>query len=150
MPSSRSDIQRLERVASMRQTMAGVAEARVKEAENVVRDIQLEDERLVRKIRDTRAEITYRGAMSGRDMQHNEKYIEVLGKVRAGLQQKLEKARVVLAERHQEWIEARREQKIIERLQERRLQEWQHQEEIALQKSVDDSFIGRLVRSREL
>ena len=133
----------------MRQTMAGVAEARVKESENVVRDIQLEEEQLVRKIRDTRAEITYRGAMSGRDMQHNEKYIEVLGKVRVGIQQRLEKAKVVLAERHQEWIEARREQKIIERLQERRLHEWQRQEEIALQKAVDESFIGRLVRSRQ-
>lgn len=149
MPSTRSDIKRLDRVSAMRQTMAGVAEARVKESENVVRDIQLEEEQLVRKIRDTRAEITYRGAMSGRDMQHNEKYIEVLGKVRVGIQQRLEKAKVVLAERHQEWIEARREQKIIERLQERRLHEWQRQEEIALQKAVDESFIGRLVRSRQ-
>ena len=149
MPSSRSNIDRLEHVGSIRQTMASAAEARGREVESLVRTIELEEQRIARKIYDTRAEITYRAGMTGQDIQQNEKYVEVLKKQRLMVLQRLEKAKAALQERHNEWIEARREHKIVERLQERRLLEWQRQEDIALQKSADEAFIGRLVRARK-
>ncbi len=148
--SNRAGIDRLERVSGVRQTMVSVAETRVRETENVIRDIQLEDARIVRQIHDLKAEISHHSGLTGHHVQQNERCVEGLTKKRAAVLQRLEKAKLVLAERRQEWIEAQREKKIIERVQERRLLEWRQQEDIAQQKSADDAFIGRVVRSRSL
>jgi flagellar biosynthesis chaperone FliJ len=74
--------------------------------------------------------------------------VNALLRHRKVVRQSLEKARVTLDQRRGVWVETRREQKIVDRLEARRLQLWQHEQEIALQKFVNDAFIGRLVRSR--
>jgi len=146
--STKADIQRLHRVAQVRQTFSQVAEARVREAESHVREIEAQDEQIVRSIDAARAEIAERESVTGQDIQQAEKYINAQKSLRKNVLQSLEKARTKLDGKRQEWVETRREQRIIERLEERRLQEWQRLEEVAHQKSADDAFIGRLVRTR--
>jgi flagellar export protein FliJ len=139
----------LGRVASIRETMASVAEARLREAENVVRELEREDDALVRQIAETRAEIAQRKSLVVAHIHQANRYVEIVEKRRAFLAQQIEKAKQIVLERQREWIEARREHRIIERVQERRLQEWQRAKDIELQKAADEAFIAKLVRARK-
>ena len=147
--TSQADAKRFDRLVSVRQTFATVAESHVREAEAEVRKIETLIEGVDRKIRQAREEVTHRPMARGQDYQQVEQYVEVLKKHRARLLVTLDKAKEKLAHCTLEWTEARRESKVVERLQERRLQEWQRQEDVALQKSADEAFIGRLVRARK-
>jgi len=148
MNASRSAAERLSRVVELRETLAAVAETRLREAENRILDIQAEQRRVNGQIEDARAIFAQPQGCRGQAIQQNEKYISALKRQRQTILQALENAKKIAELRRQEWIEARREQRIIERLQERRLQQWQRHEEIASQKAADDAFIGKLVRSR--
>jgi len=64
------------------------------------------------------------------------------------IRQSLEKANINLEQRRKEWTEAMREQKIIEKVQERRLHQWERQDDAAGQKSQDEMSVGRFVRTR--
>lgn len=148
MNASRADVKRLDRIAAIRGTIASAAEARLREAEVRVREVELQDSIIVRQIQLIRAEITQIPSMTGQEIQQNERFIQRLNKQRAATLQMLENARKIVRERQAEWMEARREQRIIDRLQEKRLLEWQRQQEIARQKNADDNFIGKIVREK--
>jgi flagellar export protein FliJ len=145
---NKSDIARLHRLALIRDAYTRVAEVRVKETEGQVREIERQDEEIVRNIQVAQAEFAERPVVLGREIQRNDNYVNALLRHRKVVRQSLEKARVTLDQRREVWVETRREQKIVDRLEARRLQLWQHEQEIALQKFVNDAFIGRLVRSR--
>jgi flagellar export protein FliJ len=145
---NKSDIDRLHRLALIRDAYTRVAEARVKESEGQVREIERQDEEIVRNIQVSQAEFAQRSAVFGKEVQQNDKYVNALLRHRKIVRQSLEKAKVTLDQRREAWLETRREQKIVDQLEARRLQQWQREQEIALQKFVNDAFIGRLVRSR--
>ena len=67
---------------------------------------------------------------------------------RSNCSESLEKANIHLEQRRKEWTEAMREQKIIEKVQERRLHQWERQDDAAGQKSQDEMSVGRFVRTR--
>ncbi len=148
MNASRTDVKRLDRIAAIRGTIASAAEARLREAELRVREVELQDSVIVRQILLIRAEITRIPSITGQAILQNDRFIQRLNKQRAATLQMLENAKKIVDERQAEWIEARREQRIIERLQEKRLLEWQRQQEIARQKDADDNFIGKIVREK--
>jgi flagellar export protein FliJ len=145
---SRADVKRLDRIAGIRETVAGAAEARLREAELQVQQIESQAAAIDRQIHLIRAEITQTSGLSGHEIQQNEKFILRLNKQRAVVVQALESAKKIAAERQREWMEARREQRIIERLQDKRLLEWQRHQEIARQKAADDNYIGKIVREK--
>jgi len=145
---NKSDIDRLHRLALIRDAYTRVAEARVKETEGQVRDIERQDERIVRNIQVAQAEFAERETVSGKEIQQNDNYLNSLLRNRKIVLQSLEKARATLDQRRAAWVETRREQRIVDRLEARRLQEWRREQEIELQKFVNDVFIGRMVRSR--
>jgi flagellar export protein FliJ len=145
---NKSDIDRLHRLALIRDAYTRVAEARVKDSEGQVREIERQDEEIVRNIQVAQAEFAQRSAVFGKEVQQNDKYVNALLRHRKIVRQSLEKAKVTLDQRREAWLETRREQKIVDQLEARRLQQWQREQEIALQKFVNDAFIGRLVRSR--
>ena len=147
MPN-KSDIERLHRLALIRDAYTRVAEARVKEAEGQVREIERQDEQIVRNIQGAQAEFAHRSPVSGKEIQQNDRYVSSLLRNRKIVLQSLEKAMATLDQRRGAWVETRREQRIVDRLEARRLQQWRREQEIALQKFVNDVFIGRLVRSR--
>ena len=147
MPN-KSDIDRLHRLALIRDAYTRVAEARVKETEGQVRDIERQDEQIVRNIQVAQAEFAERETVSGKEIQQNDNYLNSLLRNRKIVLQSLEKARATLDQRRAAWVETRREQRIVDRLEARRLQEWRREQEIELQKFVNDVFIGRMVRSR--
>ena len=147
MPN-KSDIDRLHRLALIRDAYTRVAEARVKETEGQVRDIERQNEQIVRNIQVAQAEFAERETVSGKEIQQNDNYLNSLLRNRKIVLQSLEKARATLDQRRAAWVETRREQRIVDRLEARRLQEWRREQEIELQKFVNDVFIGRMVRSR--
>jgi len=145
---NKSDIDRLHRLALIRDAYTRVAEARVKETEGQVRDIERQNEQIVRNIQVAQAEFAERETVSGKEIQQNDNYLNSLLRNRKIVLQSLEKARATLDQRRAAWVETRREQRIVDRLEARRLQEWRREQEIELQKFVNDVFIGRMVRSR--
>src|SRR3954471_21934841 len=108
-----NDIDRLSRTAAMRHNLASLAESRVRDAEAKVHEIMQEDEKIAREIQLAQA----RSADS-----------ELLRKRRKTLIQSLEHAKAKLVEMNAQWVEARREQKLSERVQARSLLEWQREE----------------------
>jgi flagellar export protein FliJ len=146
--ASRADVKRLDRIAAIRETMASAAEASLREAELQVRNIESQAEAIDRQIQLIRAEITQTTRLTGHATQQNDKFILRLNRQRAVVLQALENAKKIVVERQQQWMEARREQRIIERLQDKRLLEWQRHQDTARQKAADDNYIGKIVREK--
>jgi flagellar export protein FliJ len=141
-------LKRLERLSQIRQTYVSVAEAGVKQAEGEVRRLETADAEAAGSIQSTQAGIAYLQTAAGRDIQNGENYIQALQQQRKIIRQSLETATGNLELRRGEWTEAMREQKIIEKVQEHRLHQWEREDDAANQKSQDDVSIGRYVRTR--
>ena len=143
----RSSIKRLGRIVEVRHTYTTVAEAAFREAEGHVNRLIQADAEMERQIQAVRAEIAHSQGMTGRDVQGNEKYIEGLEFKRRKILQSIEKAKSFVEEKRTEWVERLRDERVIEKVQERRLHEWEREEELLKQKAMDDAFIGRFVRT---
>lgn len=141
-------LKRLARLLQIRETYVSVAETNVKQAEGEVRKFEQAETVVTGQIQDTRAGIAYLQTASGSEIQNSEKYIFALQLQSKLIQQSLEKAASKLEQRRREWTEAMREQKIIEKMQERRLHQWERDDNVAKQKSQDENSITRYVRSR--
>ena len=144
----KSNLKRLERLVRIRQTLSSAAEASVKQAEGEVRTLEAADGVTVGNIKDTQAGIAYLRTAAGEDVQRSQTYLQALEQQRKLIQQSLEAATDNLTNRRGEWTEARREEKIAENLQERRLHQWQRENDTEQQKSQDDVSIARYVRTR--
>lgn len=144
----KGSLKRLERLFHIRETYVSVAEAGVKQAEGEVRRLENADSEAAGQIQQTQAGIAYLKTAKGNDLQTGERYIEALKQHRKVIRQSLETATTNLVQRRSEWTEAMKEQKIIEKLQERRLHQSEREDDVAMQKSQDDAFIGRYVRTR--
>jgi flagellar export protein FliJ len=144
----KGSLKRLERLFQIRQTYVSVAEAGVKQAEGEVRRLENADAEVAGNIQHTQAGIAYIQTATGQDIQNGERYIQALKQQRRLLRQSLETATGNLELRRSEWTEAMREQRVIEKVQERRLHQWEREDDVANQKSQDDITIGRYVRTR--
>ena len=144
----KGSLKRLERLFQIRQTYVSVAEAGVKQAEGEVRRLETADSEAAGNIQHTQAGIAYLQTATGQDIQNGERYIQALQQERRVIQLSLETATGNLEQRRGEWTEAMREQRIIEKVQERRLHQWEREDDVANQKSQDDISIGRYVRTR--
>ena len=144
----RASLKRLERLAHIKQTYVSVAEANVKNAEGEVRQLETADNKITGNIQDTQAEIAYLQTATGHDVQSGERYVQALELQRRLIRQSLEKANRNLDERHKQWTEAMREQTVIEKVQERRLHQWERHDDVVNQKSQDEMSVGRFVRLR--
>ena len=144
----KSNLKRLERLVRIRQTLSTAAEANVKQAEGEVRTLEAADSVTVGNIKDTQAGIAYLRTAAGEDIQRSQTYLQALEQQRKLIQQSLETATGNLTDRRGEWTEAMREEKIAEKLQERRLHQWQRENDTEQQKSQDDVSIARYVRTR--
>jgi len=146
--SRNANLKRLDRLVRIRQTYSAVAETDLKQADSEVRRLEAADDETVGNIQDTRAEIAYLQSTSGHDLQRTENYIRALTRQRQIIHRSLETATSNLDRRRGEWTEAMREEKIAEKLQERRLHQWQRENDITQQKSQDEASIARYVRAR--
>jgi len=151
MPDNSKDrVKRLERLLQIRETYVSVAESNVKQAEVEVHKLENAGNQVDGQIHDTRAGIAYLETATGQQIQSSEKYIFALQKQQKQIGQSLEKAATNLERRRGQWTEAMREQRIVEKVQERRLHQWRRDDDVAIQKSQDENFIARYVRSRQL
>jgi flagellar export protein FliJ len=141
-------LKRLERLVQIRETYVSVAEAGVKQAEGEVRSLEASDRDIVRVIQAAQADIAYLQTATGHEIQASEKYVGALEIQRRQIALSLAKATENLERRRREWTEAMREHKIMAKVQARRLHEWARAEDVEQQKSQDDSFLARYVRTR--
>lgn len=145
----KASLKRLERLVQIKQTYVSVAEANVKTAEGEVRQLETDEQKIIGTIHDTQARIAYLQTATGQEVQSGEGYIKALELHRKAVQQSLVTATTNLEKRRGEWTEAMREQKIIEKVQERRLHQCERDDEVANQKSQDEMTVGRFVRNRQ-
>ena len=145
----KGNLKRLDRLVHIRQTYVSVAEAAVKQAEGEVHRLQQADSEIAGNIRHTQAGIAYIRTATGSEIQTGEKYIRALKEQRKLIHQSLAVATGNLEKRRLEWTEAMKEQRIIEKLRERRLHQWEREDDVANQKTQDDVSIGRYVRTRK-
>jgi len=139
---------RIDRLADVRQSYVTAAEGRVREAEHLVRMREEAAEESHRQIRRVREEIAYLDHSTGDEIQNRERYMFTLHLRARHAREALDKARKILDSRRHEWRESRRDQMVIEKVQERRLQEWQHSVNIADQKDVDEMTVMRHARDQ--
>ena len=144
----KASLKRLGRLAQIKQTYVSVAEANVRNAEGEVRQLESAESKLTGNIQGKQAEIAYLQTATGHDVQSGEIYIQALELQRRLIRQSLEKASLNLEQRRQEWTEAMREQKIVEKVLEGRLHQWERQDDASGQKSQDEISIGRFFRTR--
>ena len=145
----KSGLKRMERLVQIRQTYVSVAESGVKTAEHEVRTLEAAEGKVDGNIQDTRAEIAYRQTATGHDLQTGERYIQALQTQRKLIQQSLDTATGNLEQRRRDWTEAMREQKVVEKMQERRLHQWERADSVEVQKQQDDASVGRYVRTQQ-
>jgi len=141
-------LRRTERLARIRQSYVTAAESRVREAELQFR---LREEVAADKdgqIRQIQAEIAYLDHASGASIQNRERYIFGLFVRARQAHEALEKARIVLEGRRREWREAMRDHKVIVKLQERRLQEWEQIVEVTDQRHIDEMTVAQHARNQ--
>jgi flagellar export protein FliJ len=145
----KESLKRLDRLVDIRQTYVSIAEAAVKQAEGEVRRLHEADSEIAGNIQRTQAGIAYLQTATSNEIQTGEKYIQALKERRKLVRQSLAVATGNLEKRRLEWTEAMKEQRIIEKLRERRLHQWEREDNVANQKTQDDVSIGRYVRTRK-
>ncbi len=148
MNDQQQRMHRIDRLAEVRQSYVTAAEGRVREAEHHVRVCEEAAEKADRQVRSVREEIAYLDRSTGCEIQNRERYIFTLHVRARYARETLDKARKVLDSRHHEWRETKRDQMVIEKVQERRLQEWQHSVNIADQKDADEMTVARHARNQ--
>ena len=144
----RAHAERLKRLLHIRQILADAAEAQVRESSDRVRSLEHAEEGVTGKIQGTLEEIAYSATLSSSELHLSEKFIRSLYANRQSIKENLEKAKDNLEIRRHEWKEAMSELKVVEKIQDRRLQELTRKDEVANQKLMDDAFIIKLVRTR--
>ena len=148
MNEQRQRLHRIDRLAEVRQSYVTAAEGRVREAEQHVRLCEEAAEHTDRQIRLLREEIAYLNHSTGEELQNRERYIFTLHVRARQAREMLDKSRKVLDSRRHEWRETKRDHMVIEKVQERRLHEWQHSLNVAEQKEVDEMTVARHARNQ--
>jgi flagellar export protein FliJ len=148
MSEAKRSLDRIERLVEVRQTYVTAAEAAVKEAESIVHYFEDEARENARQIQTSREEIAYLTSLTGHDIQTRERHISSLNLKARRIAQDVEKANQMLEKRRGEWRETMKDKKIVERVQERRLQEWERSVDVLEQKEVDEMSIGRHARDK--
>jgi flagellar export protein FliJ len=144
----KTSLKRLERLVQIKQTYTLCVQANVKIAEGEVRQLEKVEREITGSIRHTQAGIAYFQTAQGQEVQSGADYIKALELHRKVVKQSLEKATNKLEQRLSEWTEAMREQRIFEKVQERRLNQYKRDDEVAAQKLQDEISLGRYVRMR--
>lgn len=144
----REQLRRLARLVRHRDLCVSAAEGRVQQAAAAVQQLQVQRDETLGRIRATRQELALRGSATGLSLQVTERFVDSLTRRCAELEQSIQKAAVTLNQRRLEWVEARREQRIVTRLQEHRVHLAAREEAVQAQKSADELFNAKHARTR--
>jgi flagellar export protein FliJ len=148
MKDQKQRLHRIDRLAELRQSYVTAAEGRVREAEHHVRVCEETAEEADRQIRRVREESAYLDHSTGEEIQNRERYVFTLHVRARHAREALEKARKALDSRRHEWRETKRDHMVVEKVQERRLLEWQQSINVAEQKNVDEMTVARHARNQ--
>ena len=140
-------IKRLKRLLQVRETLSNAAEAALRESEHEVHRLNTAQEVIAGNIRGVRAETAYSESFTVNRVQLAETYIKSLEIGGIKVRQELEKADKILERRRIDYVHALSQQRITEKILEQRLHESQRIDDIATQKAMDDSHLGKMVRS---
>jgi flagellar export protein FliJ len=145
---SNPGLARLRRVAHIKRLLSEVEEAAVRHAERRVSEVEEQRDFVAGQIRSAQAEISQQRKVTGAALNLAERYVGNLQSRQEEIRQDLEKAGEQLEQRRAAWVEARRDQRTLERTLERRLQWQQRKDDTEEQKAVDERYVTQLERSR--
>lgn len=147
MTVERERYDRSHRLTEIREAFSTAAEHRVREAEHefAAAEVALKD--VLLRMNRTREELAYVDGASADKLQNAEKHLVLLEVEHRRCLAAHTLAKKELDRRREEWKEAEREVRVAEKIQARRLQEWERSLSIAEQKEADDLSTGRFVRN---
>ena len=149
MNEARQRVERLDRILKVRQIAVDEAEQRVRTCEFQMQRLQTRSNEEQGKIRQTMEEFAQARGMTGFGLQRSEKAIETGRIYLARILQDIEKVRAKLEECQDQWREARREYKTVEKLREHQLHKVSREEAIQMQKMTDEASVMRHARNTE-
>lgn len=143
MRDGRQKIERLTRLVDLRQIS-------VEECERQVRNAELRQARAEKRLGDERgnfdrlqAAFSHPQARTGLDLRQTEAALKASLARQERIAQEIENAKSSVGGARARWMEARREQKVVERLRERRLHDAEREMEYRMQKATDEVAITR-------
>jgi flagellar export protein FliJ len=139
-------IQRLRRLLSLRETLSDAAEAGVRESQQLVDRLDANRRSIEENIAATRNETAQLTSVAGQKLSMVERFVQALENRHVSVQYSLDKAKVSLDRRRDEWVEALRQQRIVERTLRRQKAQLERHNDMTTQKIMDESHNGRLAR----
>jgi flagellar export protein FliJ len=141
-------VTRLQRLLDVREALSRAAEAGVRESEQQVDRLDAVRRGLETELHNVRTETVQTRRLSGNRLRIIEQFIQALERRNASAQYNLEKAHHQLERRRHEWVEALRDQRIAERSLKRKSRDLRRATDTLEQKSMDDAFNSKIVRTR--
>ena len=138
----------MERIGEIREAFTRVAESAWLEAEVRVREAEGAVADNGRRIHTAMTETALAAQFSAETLQNRERYIARLRVEAADLQAAADEARKAAEVCHDAWREARREEKVLDKVCARRETAWLKETAVAEQKNADDLTTARFVRNR--
>lgn len=139
-------LQRLRRLLSIRETMSDAAEAGVRESQQLVDKLDATRRNIEENIATTRHETAQIKSIEAPKLGVIERFVQALENRQVSVAYSLEKAKVTLDRRRDEWVEALRQQRIVERTLRRQKAQVERYADVVAQKAMDDSHNASLTR----
>ena len=149
MKEAYQQLARLDRILKVRQIAVDEAEQRVRRCEFQMQRLQTRCDEERGKIRQTMEEFAQARGMTGLGLQRSEMAIETGRIYLARILQDIEKVGAKLEQYQDQWREARREYKTVEKLREHKLHKVSREEAVQMQKMTDDASVMRHARNTE-
>jgi flagellar export protein FliJ len=122
------------------------AEAGYREVEQQVRSLESATEEVTRRINAAQENMFQTQRTTSDEILTRENFIRRLRTRAAELQRQLDEANDLMETRRAEWTEAKREQRIVEQLHEKRMRDWKRHDDASKQNTDDDTAISRHAR----
>jgi flagellar protein FliJ len=139
---------RLERIAQYRRQQAELAQARFQALLSELRRLEGEIASLDIQSADVRREVTGRPGLSGADLEALDQYQRHLARQATALARKKPELAADVEAQRAVVIEVERQVKLLERLRERKFQEWSSEADRELESLAAESYISRLAARR--
>jgi flagellar export protein FliJ len=140
------NLRRLERLSEVRRAFVAAAEAGYREVEQQVRSLESATEEVTRRINAAQENMFQTQRTTSDEILTRENFIRRLRTRAAELQRELDEANDLMETRRAEWTEAKREQRIVEQLHEKRMRDWKRHDDASKQNTDDDTAISRHAR----
>ena len=138
----------LEKVLAWRQRQQEVEAARWGRLQRELKDLERALAQVCRSREGSQAELLARGPLEGQDLAALEAYKIRLDAERQRIEQQMAAQRLKLTEQQARYMGARRSARLLEKLRERRLEQWRAEQAREVERQAGEAHLARWVREK--